>query len=149
MKWTSQLNRSVVLTCGLALGLATAAVAQKPASTSSSHHRMTNSSAMAAKPKPNSFHGVAAKLNTTPEALQTAYAAARQENPKLTHGQFVAANMVAFNLGSKNPNITTEAILAGLKNGKSLGQTLQALGLSAKEAQDAQRQADRDAKAAS
>jgi hypothetical protein len=35
-----------------------------------------------------------------------------------------------------------------LKSGKSIGQTLQGLGLSAGEAREAQRQADRDAKEA-
>ena len=63
-------------------------------------------------------------------------------------GQFVAANVVAQNLSSKNPAITTQAILSGLQSGKSIGQTLQSLGLSSKEAHDAQRQADRDAKSA-
>src|SRR5438094_2983886 len=33
-----------------------------------------------------SFRGIAAKLNTTPEALQTAYEQARATNPKLTRG---------------------------------------------------------------
>jgi hypothetical protein len=102
-------------------------------------------------PKPahrNTFKGVAAKLNTTPEDLQSAYAAARQANPKLTRGQFVAANMVAHNLGDKNSAITTQAILDGLKSGKSMGQTLQSLGLSAADAKAAERQAARDAKEA-
>ncbi len=91
---------------------------------------------------------VAQKLGTTPDALETEYLAARQANPKLTHGQFVAANMVAHNLSAKNPNITTQAILDGLKSGKSVGQTLQSLGLSGKEAKEAEATAKREAKQA-
>ncbi len=94
------------------------------------------------------FRGVAKKLGTTPDALETEYLAARQTNPKLTHGQFVAANMVAHNLSAKNPNITTQAILDGLKSGKSIGQTLQSLGLSEKEAKEAEASAKREAKQA-
>ncbi len=58
-----------------------------------------------------SFRGVAAKLNTTPEALQTAYEQAKAANPKLTRGQFIAANMLGQNLSAKG--ITTDKILAG------------------------------------
>jgi hypothetical protein len=105
----------------------------------------------ATAPKSNSaetFKGIANKLGTTPDALETAYQTAKQANPKLTRGQFVSANMVAHNLSSKNPAITTEAILTGLQGGKSLGQTLQGLGLSEQDAKDAERQARRDAAAA-
>ena len=105
-----------------------------------------------AQPKPaeqhDSFRGIAAKLGTPSDALENSYQAAKQANPKLTRGQFVSANMVAHNLGSTNPAITTQAILNGLQSGKSLGQTLQALGLSEKEADAAERQAKRDAAAA-
>lgn len=95
-----------------------------------------------------SFRGIAEKLNTTPDALEQAYAAARQANPKLTRGQFIAANMLAHNLGAKNPSITTDAILAGLKSGKSIGQTLKSLGVADKEADEAERAADKEAKEA-
>ena len=91
-----------------------------------------------------SFGGIAKKLNTTPEALQTAYETAQQANPKLTRGQFIAANVLAENLGSKNPAITTQAILDGLKSGKSIGQTLQSLGLSSADAKQAQKAADKE-----
>jgi hypothetical protein len=97
------------------------------------------------------FSGVAKKLNTTPAALEQAFAAAKQANPKLTRGQFLAANVLAANLGSKNPAITTDAILAGLKSGKSIGQTLQGLGLSkgdADKAEDAARKEVKQAEAA-
>jgi len=93
-----------------------------------------------------SFRGIAAKLNTTPEALQTAYEQARATNPKLTRGQFIAANMLGQNLSDKG--ITTDKILAGLASGKSMGKTLQSLGLSDKEAKQAESKADRDVKAA-
>src|SRR5258706_7340162 len=115
MKETSNLNRTSALALGLALGLCTAAVAQKPAQAPRTSHRMGNQSSMAASSKPrSSFRGVAAKLNTTPEALESAYQTAKQGNAKLTRGQFVSANMVAHNLAEKNPSITTQAILDGL-----------------------------------
>jgi len=96
-----------------------------------------------------SFHGVAAKLGMTPDALQQAYEAALKDNPKLTRGQFIAANMVAHNLGAKNAAITTQAILDGLKSGKSIGQTLKSLGVSDDEAKQAEGAADQEAKQAS
>jgi len=65
----------------------------------------------------DSFRGIATKLGMTSGELESAYQTAKQANPKLTHGQFVAANMVAHNLGSKNPAITTPAILSGLQSG--------------------------------
>jgi hypothetical protein len=92
------------------------------------------------------FRGIAAKLNTTPAALQYAFENARVGNPKLSRGNFIAANVLADNLGAKRPNITTPALLSGLQSGKSLGQTLQSLGLSASEAKQARRTADRQAK---
>ena len=95
-----------------------------------------------------SFRGVAAKLNTTPEALQLAFGNARVTNPTLSRGNFVAANVLADNLGARRPNITTQAILAGLQSGKSIGQTLQSLGLSGAEAKQARRIADHETKAA-
>ena len=44
------------------------------------------------------FRGIAAKLNTTPDALEAAYQQAKSTNPKLTRGQFVAATMLGHNL---------------------------------------------------
>src|SRR5438128_10989858 len=92
-----------------------------------------------------SFRGIAAKLKTTPEALQTAYEQARATNPKLTRGQFIAANMLGQHLSDKG--ITTDKILAGLASGKSMGKTLQSLGLSGREAKQAESKADRAVKA--
>jgi hypothetical protein len=94
----------------------------------------------------NRFRGIAAEQNTTPEALENAFERARETNPKLSRGNFIAANVLADNLGANHPNITTPAILSGLQSGKSVGQTLQSLGLSASEAKQAQRAADRAAK---
>jgi len=56
--------------------------------------------------------------------------------------------VLADNLGARHPNITTQAILSGLQSGKSVGQTLQSLGLSASEAKQARRAADHDTKVA-
>jgi len=89
-----------------------------------------------------SFRGIATKLNTTPAALQTAYEQALAANPKLTRGQFIAANMLGQNLSAKG--ITTDKILAGLASGKSIGQTLHSLGLSDQEAKAAEKAADQD-----
>jgi len=95
-----------------------------------------------------SFGGIASKLGTTPKALEDAFEAARTANPKLTRGQFIAANVLAQNLGSKNSNITVANILAGLSSGNSIGKTLQNLGLSSSEAKEAERTADREVKEA-
>ena len=93
-----------------------------------------------------SFHGIAAKLNTTPEAMQTAYEQAKSANPKLTRGQFIAANMLGHNLSDKG--VTTDKILAGLASGKSMGQTLKSLGLSDQEAKQAEKAASKDVREA-
>ena len=95
-----------------------------------------------------SFGGIASKLGTTPAALEDAFEAAHTANPKLTRGQFIAANVLAQNLGSKNSAITTQAILDGLKSGNSIGQTIQSLGLSESDAKEAERAADREVKEA-
>jgi hypothetical protein len=92
------------------------------------------------------FQGIANKLNTTPDALRTQYEAARAANPNLKFGQFVAANVVADNLGATHTNITASAILAGLQSGRSIGQTLQDLGLSSSEAKLAEKNAKNEIK---
>lgn len=94
----------------------------------------------------NKFQGIARKLDTTPESLRTQYEAALATNPNLKFGQFVAANVVANNLGATHPNITAAALLAGLQNGRSLGQTLRDLGLSNSEAKAAEKEAKREIK---
>src|SRR5437763_11632458 len=90
---------------------------------------------------------LANSLHTTAGDLRAGYQAALATNPNLKFGQYVAATRLAGNLGTSHPDITRAAILAGLASGQSIGQTLQALGLSSQEAKDAQRQADREIKA--
>jgi hypothetical protein len=140
-----------VLALAFGLGAAATAVAQKPAHPAMPAHMAGGHAAAgqaATTHDKDTFQGIAKKLNTTQDALESAYQAALQANPKLTRGQFVAANMLAHNLGSKNPAITTDAILAGLKSGKSIGQTLQSLGMSEKEAKEAEQAADQEAREA-
>jgi hypothetical protein len=88
--------------------------------------------------------GVAERLNTPPGRLREQYEAALALDPDLKFGQFVAANVLARNHGGRNPAITTEAILAGLRGGDSIGRTLQNLGLSSREAKDAEKRAKRE-----
>ena len=95
-----------------------------------------------------SFGGIASKLGIPAKDLEDQFEAARTANPKLTRGQFIAANVLAKNLGTKNPAITTTAILDGLKSGSGVGQTLHSLGLSESEAKEAERAADREVKEA-
>lgn len=134
----------------LSIGAAASAMAQRAAKPQTQHAQMTHSSHASTTPTATktTFKGLAAKLGTTPEALETAYTAARQANPKLTRGQFVAANVLAKNLGDKNSAITTQAILDGLQSGKSIGQTLQGLGLSAEDADKAVDAANKEIRAA-
>jgi hypothetical protein len=147
MTYITRIVRATALVTGLALfsyATATAQAATKSQSTATPHVttvKHTSTSSYRASPKVTSFRGIASKLNTTPEALETAYKSAFAANRKLTRGQFIEANVLAQNLGSKNPNITTQAILDGVKSGKSIGRTLQSLGLSAKDADKAQDEA--------
>jgi hypothetical protein len=90
--------------------------------------------------------GIARTLHTSANNLRSQYQAALATNPNLKFGQFVAATRLAQNLGARHPNITRNAILAGLASGKSIGQTLQSLGLSQRDAKDAKNQAEREIK---
>ncbi|MFN2531136.1 MAG: hypothetical protein ABR555_07555 [Pyrinomonadaceae bacterium] len=92
--------------------------------------------------------GVPTALHVTANDLRSGYQAALVTNPELKFGQYVAATRLAQNLGSRFPNITRNAILAGLASGQSLGRTLRDLGLTEDEANDAKKQADRDIKQA-
>jgi hypothetical protein len=87
---------------------------------------------------------VANALHVTANDLRAGYQAALLNNPNLTFGQFVAATRLGQNLGGSHPNVTRDAILAGLANGKSIGQTLQTLGLSSREAKDAKQRAEKE-----
>jgi hypothetical protein len=94
----------------------------------------------------NDHPGMATNLHTTANDLRSGYQAALATNPNLKFGQYVAATRLAANLGATNSSITTSAILAGLAAGKSIGQTLQDLGLSKQQAKDAQKRADQEIK---
>ena len=90
--------------------------------------------------------GVAHALHVNANALRSGYQAALVNNPELKFGQYVAATRLSQNLGSRHPNITRNGILAGLASGRSLGQTLQDLGLSDHEADQARKRAEREIK---
>ncbi len=90
--------------------------------------------------------GIARTLHVNANALRSQYQLALAANPNLKFGQFVAATRLAQNLGRRFPNITRAAILASLANGKSIGRTLQDLGLSGHEAKEAKKQAEREIK---
>src|SRR5712691_5291968 len=92
--------------------------------------------------------GIARSLHVTANSLRSQYQGALAQNPNLTFGQFVAATRLAHNLGRNNPNITRNAILSGLAAGRSIGQTLQDLGLSSRQAKDVQKRVDREMKEA-
>jgi hypothetical protein len=92
--------------------------------------------------------GMAANLHTTANDLRSGYQTALATNPNLKFGQYVAASRLGANLGARNPNITTNAILTGLASGKSIGQTLQELGLSKDQAKESQKRADKEIKEA-
>lgn len=87
-------------------------------------------------------------LHTNANDLRSGYQAALATNPNLSFGNYVSAVRLGQNLNGRFPNITTDAILKGLANGRSLGQTLQDLGLSNDEAKAARKRADADIKAA-
>jgi hypothetical protein len=90
--------------------------------------------------------GVPRALHTNANDLRAGYQAALANNPDLTFGNYVAATRLSQNLGTRFPNITRDAILNGLAAGRSMGQTLQDLGLSDSESKDARKQADREIK---
>ena len=92
--------------------------------------------------------GVPRALHTNANDLRSGYQAALAVNPDLTFGNYVSATRLGQNLGSRHPNITRDAILNGLNSGRSLGQTLQDLGLNERESKDARKQADAEIKAA-
>lgn len=87
---------------------------------------------------------IADDLNMKASDLRSQYQAALADNPNLKFGQFVAAIRLSRNLGERYPNITTSAILKGLASGKSIGQTLQSLGLSKSESKEAEKKVKRD-----
>lgn len=92
--------------------------------------------------------GLPHALHVNANDLRAGYQAALVNNPDLKFGNYVAATRLSQNLGSRHPNITRNAILAGLGSGRSLGQTLQDLGLSDHEASAARKRAEREIKEA-
>jgi len=96
----------------------------------------------------NRFRGLSRRFGSTPADMRAAFQAALTANPDLTFGQFVAANVIADNLGGRFPSITSSAILAGLADGHSIGSTLQTLGLSKDQAKVAKTTADDEIKSA-
>lgn len=85
---------------------------------------------------------ITSDLRVNANDLRAGYQSALTANPNLTFGQYVAATRLAHNLSGNNPNITRDAILAGLAAGHSLGRTLQDLGLSKDQAKTAVKQAE-------
>lgn len=87
-------------------------------------------------------------LRTNANSLRSGYQAALLTNPDLKFGHYVSATRLAQNLGPRHPGITRSAILNGLASGRSLGQTLQDLGLSERESTEARKRVDREIKQA-
>jgi hypothetical protein len=92
--------------------------------------------------------GIPRALKTNANDLRAGYQAALVTNPDLKFGNYVSATRLSQNLGSRHPNITRTAILNGLASGRSLGQTLQDLGLNDRESNDARKQVERELKEA-
>jgi hypothetical protein len=92
--------------------------------------------------------GLPRALHTNANDLRAGYQSALNVNPDLTFGNYVAATRLSQNLGSRRPSITRNAILNGLASGRSMGQTLQDLGLSERESKDARRFVDDEIKKA-
>jgi hypothetical protein len=88
--------------------------------------------------------GITNVVHTNANNLRSQYQVALINNPNLKFGQFVAATRLAQNLGGRHPNITRDAILAGLASGRSIGQTLQDLGLSSHDAKAAKKQTEKE-----
>lgn len=87
-------------------------------------------------------------LHTNANDLRSGYQAALAVNPDLTFGNYVSATRLGQNLNPRFPNVTRDSILNGLNSGRSLGQTLQDLGLHEREAKDARKRADDEIKQA-
>ena len=96
----------------------------------------------------NRYRGLSKKLGVTPEEMRARYQAALLTNPDLNYGNFVAAHVIADNHSSRFPAITSTAILNGLANGDSIGQTLQNLGMTKEQSKTAKEIADDKIKAA-
>lgn len=96
----------------------------------------------------NDHPGVPRTLHTNANDLRAGYQSALATNPDLTFGNYVSATRLGQNLNRRFPGVTRDAILSGLASGRSLGQTLQDLGLSNDESKQARKQAEAELKAA-
>ena len=92
--------------------------------------------------------GIPRTLKMNANDLRAGYQAALVTNPKLTFGNYVSATRLSQNLGGRHPNVTRVAILNGLSSGRSLGQTLQDLGLNDHESNEARKLVERELKEA-
>ena len=70
--------------------------------------------------KSQRFKGLAKKTGLSEDALRARFEDERDLNPDLTYGQFVAAHMISRN----HRGISPGDILGGLRDGRSIGQTL-------------------------
>jgi hypothetical protein len=91
--------------------------------------------------------GLPRALHTNANDLRAGYQSALATNPDLTFGNYVSATRLGQNLNARFPNVTRDAILSGLASGRSLGQTLQDLGLNSDESKQARKQAEAEIKA--
>ena len=110
--------------------------------------RLADDNRRAADKELREHPGIANTLHVNANDLRSGYQSALVTNPELKFGQYVAATRLAQNLGKRFPNVTRDAILAGLANGDSLGRTLRNLGLGSDEANAAKKQAEREVKEA-
>jgi hypothetical protein len=110
--------------------------------------RLAGENRRAAEKELREHPGIAHALHVNANDLRSGYQDALASNPNLKFGQYVAATRLGQNLNSRFPNVTRDAILAGLANGDSIGRTLKNLGLSSDEADAAKKQAEREIKQA-
>jgi hypothetical protein len=76
------------------------------------------------------YEGLSRALGTPASDLKGQYEEALLANPNLTYGQWVAATMI----GTKAPiGVTTEQILDGLREGRTIGETLREAGVGKEE----------------
>ena len=92
--------------------------------------------------------GVSRALHTNANDLRSGYQSALALNPNLSFGNYVSATRVSQNLGGRHPQITRNAILDGMASGRSLGGTLQDLGMNERDAKDAEKRAKEEIKQA-
>ena len=108
------------------------------------HARMRSENSNAAARELRDHPEMAARLHTTANDLRAGYEAALAANPSLKFGQYVAATRLAANLSGRYPNVTRDAILAGLAGGDSIGRTLRDLGVPSDDAKDAEHRVERE-----